>query len=223
MAHHRQAVGAHAKGEPGEFVRVVSGRFEHRRMDHPAPEQLEPVALVADMHLGRRLGEWEVVRDELGLGVCSEEFVGKMLEDPFEVTERDVGVDGEPFDLVEHRGVRGVERIAAIHPPRHHQIHRRLVLLHVAGLHRRGVRAEQNLLGLVAVLQIQRVHGEPGRVSLRKVECGEVVVLGLGLGAGRHRVSHGDEDVDDLIHHLLDDVDAPPVRCPAWQGNVDGI
>jgi hypothetical protein len=51
--------------------------------------------------------------------------------------------------------------------------------LHVAHLDRGGVRAQQEL----AVREIERVVHRPRRMVLRLVERGEVVVIGLDLGA----------------------------------------
>src|SRR6267378_6151714 len=85
-------------------------------------------------------------------------------------------VHGESFDLLEHRGVRGIERIATVHLPRDHDPDGWRVPLEGADLDRGGVGAEQHVPG-----QIERVLGVEGRVVLGEVEGEEVVALGLGL------------------------------------------
>jgi hypothetical protein len=71
MANHRQTLGAHAERESGQAFGVIPDGFEDIRVDHPATHQLDPTGATADattgtvadetrnMHLGRRLGEWE--------------------------------------------------------------------------------------------------------------------------------------------------------------------
>ena len=49
----------------------------------------------------------------------------------------------QPLELVEHRRVGEVEVVAAVHPAEGDDPDRRLVRLHVADLHRRGVRPQQ--------------------------------------------------------------------------------
>jgi hypothetical protein len=63
-----------------------------------------------------------------------------------EVHERDPLVDREPLDLREHRRVRRVEEVAAVHVAGHEHPHRRRVALERAHLHRGGVRAEQHVV-----------------------------------------------------------------------------
>ena len=62
---------------------------------------------------------------------------------PFRSRQRDPFADDEPLHLGERRRVRQIEIVAAIDAARHDDADRRLVRLHVADLHRRGVRAQQ--------------------------------------------------------------------------------
>ena len=49
-------------------------------------------------------------------GLLGEEAAREMAQRGLQVHERDALVHREAFDLLEHRGVRGVERIAAAKP-----------------------------------------------------------------------------------------------------------
>ena len=128
---------------------------------------------------------------------------------PSEVAERDAAVDGEPLDLVEHRRVARVERVALryVRPGIDH-VDRRRLRLHHADLHRRRVRAQQHLLGL-AELHVERVLHRARRMAGREVERLEVVPVVLDLGPFGDPVAEADEDVLELALALGDQV-----RCP---------
>src|SRR6516225_10281236 len=119
----RDAVGSHAEGEAGDYPRVVAvvlDELEDVGVDHAAAQDLDPAgglagaagfgaalsASAADEathhHLGARFGEGEKRRAELRLHAGAEEFFHGVVECALQVTEGDVGVDGEPLDLVEH-------------------------------------------------------------------------------------------------------------------------
>ena len=78
--------------------------------------------------------------------------------------------DRQPLDLVEDRAVGGVERVAAIAAARDDDEDRRLLRLHRPHLHRRGVGAQDDVLG-------------PGR------QCGPGHLLPGTVGAGSRRSS----------------------------------
>ena len=126
---------------------------------------------------------------------------------------------GEALELVEHRHVRGVRRVGPVHAARHDDVDRRLLRLHRAHLHRRGVRAQQHVLG-----QVEGVLRRPRRVLRRVVERGEVVVLVLDLRALEHREAEPDEDVLHLAPDLGDQVQAAGrLRRVARQRHVDAV
>ena len=108
VAHHGEPVGAHTEGEPGDLIRVISNCLEDRRIDHSATQELHPPSICVDVHLGGGFGEREEVRDELDLRFGSKELVGKVSQDTLQVTECDIGVDGQPLDLMKDGRVRRV-------------------------------------------------------------------------------------------------------------------
>ncbi len=136
VANHRHPVGAHAEGEAGELVRVVADVFEDRGVHHSAAEQLDPPSERVRMHLSGRLGEGEVIGRESNPGVRAEDLPREVGEGSLEVGQGDVLVDRQTLHLVEHRRVRGIERVPPEHPARDDDVDRRVVLLHVASLHR---------------------------------------------------------------------------------------
>src|SRR5262249_32797018 len=115
---HGDAVDAEAEGEALIAVRIKPDILEHVGMHHAAAENLEPIGAfadpklvahlgVADVDLHRRLGEGEVARAESHLHMRHlEERLAELLEHPFQVAEMGLLIDGEPFDLMEHRRVR---------------------------------------------------------------------------------------------------------------------
>ena len=107
---------------------------------------------------------------------------------PARSAERDAAVDREPLDLVEHRQVGGVGRVAPERPPGHDDVDRRRLRLHHPDLHRRRVRAQHHAAGLAEV-DVERVLHRAGRVAGREVERLEVVPVGLDLGALGHGVA----------------------------------
>ena len=114
---------------------------------------------------------------------------------------RDVAVDRQPFELVEHPLVGGVLRFEAVGAAGHDDAHRRLRLFHDARLHRRGVRAQDDLPGQI---DVDRVPDVARRVVARDVEHVEVVVRGLDLGTEDGLEAEQGEDLAQLVDHLRD-------------------
>ena len=121
-----------------------------------------------------------------------------MLERAAQVRHREALVDRDALELVEHRGVRRVELVGAVH---------------LAGRDRRRSAArasssERICTGLVWVrITRWRSTGSTKNVScigarrviLVEVERVEVEPLVLELGAFRDLPAHADEDVADLL------------------------
>src|SRR5476651_1498456 len=154
IAENRDALDADAPREAGVFLRVVAHRLEHRRVDHAAAEDFDPAALLAhraadavarpaaDVHFGARLRVREEARTEPQPRLLAEHVAREGEQRPLQVRQRDPFADDEPFHLREHRRVRQIQIVAAVHAPRHDDTDRRLVRLHVADLHRGRVRPQ---------------------------------------------------------------------------------
>jgi hypothetical protein len=122
------------------------------------------------------------VRPEAQLHVVAEQRPGGHDEAALEVGERQVGVDGQTLDLVEHRQVRRVHRVRAVHPAGDRDVQRGLLGVHRPQLHRRGVGAQQQprLLEDVPVglragrTHVDRVHERAGRVVGRVLRASKL-------------------------------------------------
>ena len=140
---------------------------------------------------------------------------------PAQIGHRQVLVHGESLDLMEHRGVGGVEFVGAERAPDRDDVHRQLALEQGADLHRRGVGA-QHLPGAVG-RDLEGVLFAAGRVVRREVQCVEVELLGLHLGSFGQFPAHRDERVGDVLGQDRDRV-ARADRLPGRrQRDVDAL
>ena len=79
------------------------------------------------------------------------------------------------------------------------------------------MRAQQHVATQVeAVLRVER------RVVFGKVQCVEIVALGLGFRAHHAREAELFEDLADLVHDLRDDVHPAPPLTAAGHREIDG-
>ncbi len=162
-----------------------------------------PVAVKAGhVDLDARLGEGEEVRAQTHVALVAEDRARELQQRALEVGERDVLVDGETLDLVELGRVRGVG-VGPVDAPGDHHVQRRRVRFHRAHLHRRGVRAQHQLvlrwkLAGALLHDVEGVGARPRRVRGAVVERVEVVVHGLDLGPLHDREAEAEEDVFEL-------------------------
>src|SRR3954454_12415784 len=154
----------------------------------------EPVRAVeaGDVELDAGLGEREEVGTQADVAVVAEDRLRERLQRAREVGQRDVLVDREALDLVELRRVRAVV-VAPVRASGDDDVQRRRVQLHDARLHRRGVRAQDDVVG-----HVEGVGLLAGRVLRRVVERVEVVVDQLGLRPLHDAEAEAHEDVLDL-------------------------
>ena len=189
---------------------------EDARIDHAGSRDLDPAGLLADIaalaladmagevDFDRRLGEREEVRAEPDRYAVAHHLLREIREHRLEVGERDgLGVDVEPLDLVEVRGVRRVSRVAAIGAAGADHADRRLVRHHRANLHGRGLRPQEAVFAKPE--SVAPVHRRMVRGS---VERGEVVELRLELRTVRDGKAETTEDrgslLDDAGERMLD-------------------
>ncbi len=168
------------------------------------------------VHLCGRLGERKVVRPKAHDGVFAVHAANHGLQRAFEVGERDAPVDDQPLNLVENRRVGGVHLVGAVDPPGGDDADGRLLLLHHAHLHRRGLRAQQDVVG-----DIERVLRVARRVVLRHVQGLEVVVVVLHLRPLDNAEPHADENPLDFPQFGAQRVAVAELPARAGQGHVD--
>src|ERR1700730_7539271 len=95
-------------------------------------------------HIAGRLGEREVVGPEARAQPDAEHRVHEALDRPAQVGHGQSLVDREPLDLVEHRAVRGVERVVPVGAAGADHIQRQRAGQHGPDLDRRGLRAQHH-------------------------------------------------------------------------------
>ena len=138
---------------------------------------------------------------------------------PLKSAEGDVGIDGQPFDLVEHVAVRRVGIVAAIDFARHDDAHRRRLLLHGANLHGRSVRAQQ--VAAASAFDVESVHVVARGMMLGNVERLEIVVRRLDLGPFDHAEADGKKNPLQLFVGLADQVARADRPLDAGKREVD--
>src|SRR5262245_6635609 len=220
---HGDAIDPQAPGEALILIRIKPAIAQHVRMHHAAAENLHPVlafaepdlALVApalDVDLEGRLGKRKERRPEAHLDLIDlEERLAEFLQDPFEMAEVGALVDDEPLDLMEHGGM-GLVAVAAVGAAGDDDADRRLLRQHRPDLHRRGMRAQQQLRAVGLRIEKERVLHLPRRMALREIEFGEIVIVGLDVGSFGDGKPHVGEDRGQFIHDLADGVDAADLR-----------
>jgi hypothetical protein len=144
-----------------------------------------------------------------------------VVERALEVAHRDPLVDGQPLDLVEDRAVRGVVRVGAEDPAGADDVDRRPAGQHGAGLDRRGVGAQHEVV--LGRFGPERVLHGPRRVVGPEVEGVEVEPLGLEDRALGDLPAHGHEDVGDQLRASGDGVPGALGNPVGGQGDVDGL
>src|SRR5699024_7656067 len=100
----------------------------------------------AYVHLGAWLREREMMRTEFCFCLRSEQFLRKHFQCSFQIGEGDMFVNDKSFDLVEGRRMGCVHLIRTEHTSRRDHTDRQLALLHHAGLYRRSLGTENNLI-----------------------------------------------------------------------------
>ena len=102
---------------------------------------------------------------------------------------------------------------------------RRLLRLHRADLHRRGVGAQHLALAVCVRIEEERVVHLAGRMTFGEVQRGEIVIVGLDIRTFGDREAHVGEDRGDLVDDLADRMDAAALgrRGAHRQRDIDGL
>src|SRR5688572_28279081 len=125
--HHPRA----AEFDPaGAFARAAAVAFE----------SAGAVTLEArEVELRRRLGEREVRRAKTRDGVFAEQALQPLGHRALQMGHRNAFIDAKTFDLMEHRHVRHVRRVASEDLSRGDDAYRYAAALHCTDLHGRGL------------------------------------------------------------------------------------
>ena len=158
--------------------------------------------------------------------VAAEERLRERLDRAGQVGHRDVAIDDEPLDLVEHRHVRGVGRVATEHPPGSDHVDRRRRREHRADLHRRRVRAQHGRSRATIgrdVVDEQRVELAARRVTRTHVQRLEVVPVGLDLGSFGDLEAQPDEHVLETLPRLRHEVGVSAPRLAGVLRQIESL
>src|SRR5690606_15043444 len=125
--------------------------------------------------------------------------------------------DQQPFDLMEHRRVSDI-RVAAIDTARADNADRRLLRLHGAYLHRRGMGAQQHVR-----IEIESVMHRPRRMVAGNIEGFEVVIIVFDFRPFGHAVADTSEELLDALESTGDRMQATSGLATARQGYIDTL
>ena len=180
-------------------------------MNHAGATHFDPARLFADaaaravafetsvINLSARFDEGKVRRAKARLRIGAEQSADEFFDRAFEVAERNALVHQQAFDLIEHRVVRGVWRIAAKHAARRGDAQRRTPFLHGVNLHRRSLRTQRKRFFIAGSREIKRILRAARRMVVRNVQRGEVIKRRFNFGAVFDLVTHRNKDVFDAL------------------------
>ena len=218
---------AQSESETGDLLRIVSDGAEDVRIDHARAAHLDPAAVPAHVDFDARFGEREERGAEADVDVVLEEAASKQPQHAFQVGHRDVAIDQQALDLVEHGVMGGVGRVGAIDASQGDDPHRRLGLLHDADLHRAGLAAQQQPVlrpGLGERLrrgQVEVVQRVAGGMLGRDVQGLEIVPIVLHFGAIGHGEPQPAHDVFEFLEGLGDRVEMAQTRANAGDRRIE--
>ena len=155
-----------------------------------------------------------------------EERLGERLDRAGEVGHRDVAVDHQALDLVEHRHVRRVRRVATEHPARRDDVDRRFLGRASCGSARArcGSATTSCRRGPGRdMIDEQRVELTSSRVPVAHVQGLEVVPVGLHLRALGDLEAEADERVLETFPGLGDEVGVAALRAAHELGEVESL
>ena len=112
---HGHSIQSESECEACVDFRVYTALLKDFRVYHAASKQFNESFPLADLtafsmtyeagsiHFSRRLGEWEVVRPELGDDIISVELFDKLFQRSLKIGKGDSFVDDKTLDLIENR------------------------------------------------------------------------------------------------------------------------
>src|SRR5690606_3606440 len=131
---------------------------------------------------------------------------------------RDALVDAKPLDLVEHRDVRHIRRVAAKDLSRGDDAYGHTATFHRTDLDSRGLRPKGK-----PVCRIERVLRLAGRVALGDIQRVEIVMVRLDLAVVLNGIAHRHKDVLDLLPEQGDRVQVTGPRTASGYGDVKAV
>ena len=155
--------------------------------------------------------------DVINLKIRLNEF----FQYPFQVRHGNVFVDGQTFDLMEHRRV-GLVVIGAIHTTWANHAHRGACFFHGADLHGAGVGSQNVRRAIVTIraVHVKRVHFGACGVVRRNVQRVKVIPIAVNARPFGDAKAHVGKNGCDLFGHLADWVNGALARGARGQCHV---
>src|ERR1700682_5889837 len=237
---HSQAVDADPERKTTNLFSLVIHKAIDRRIDHAGAEKFDPArpfALGANaatrrsaaartenaggIEFHRRLGKRKITRSETRFHARAEELLDEIFDGAGKIAKSDIRIDGETFNLVKHKGVRGIGIISPINFARNDHAHGRLLFFYGANLHGRSVSTkQQRTRSALGQLQIKRVHIVAHWMKFRNVEGFEIVIGSFNLRAFHDGEADGEENILDFLKHLANQVIRTDRTHDARQGEI---
>ena len=161
------------------------------------------------------------MRPEPGAALRSELRAGERVERAAQVGHRQPLVHRQALDLVEDRGVGGVQLVGAEGTADRDDVDRQVALEQRTDLHRRGVGAQH--LPRPVRRDVEGVLLAARRMVRREVQRVEVELLGLDLGPLGQLPAHRDEGVGDVLGQDGDRVAGADRLTRRRQRHVDAL
>ena len=201
-------------------------------MHHAAAQHLEPIIALAhfhgaafpaalDIHFGRWFGKGEMRGAEAGFHLGAEKDAEKLFQNPFQLRHRNIAVNRQPFDLMEHRRV-GLVVIGAVDATGADDADGRALRLERADLHRAGMGAQHERRAIIALgaVHVKRIHLGAGGMMAGDIERVEIIPIGFDARALGHAKAHIGKDCLHLFGHLRHRVQAALAQRAGRQADI---
>ena len=151
MLYHEEPLDSGAKSKALISRWIISYGLQDGRVDHAAAQHFKPTGFVyrrTDVDFQTWFHERKIAGPESKLDVGTDKSLQGNREDALQMSERDVFIDHQSFELMKHRRMSRIHIILAEHPSRTDDpdVRRVWVLEHEADLTRGRVRAQERIL-----------------------------------------------------------------------------
>ena len=139
------------------------------------------------------------------------------MQRAFQVGEVDVGINNQPFHLMEHRGVSLIV-IVTIYTARGDNTDRRLFFLHGADLHAGSLRTQQTRR-----VKPESVVVSARRMMARNVQRIEVMIVIFDFRTSRHGKAQLTKETFNPVNCTRYRMQTAVFDTTPWQGDIDSF
>ncbi len=203
---------AEAEGEARINLRVNIAGSQNIRVNHSRTAEFNPARTFAratafvfkragaaafetgKIKLRARLGEREVRRAQANARFLAEQTAQPFADRAFQVRHRDIFVHAQTFNLMKHRRVRQVGRVAAENSAGRDDANRHAASFHCANLHGRSLRAKRE-----TVCRVESILRFTRRMTFGNIKRVEVIIIGFDFAVVFNRITHRNKNVLNLL------------------------